>query len=265
MKNLYFSFFTIALLFNFSCDNKSSEFDNLMDEEEVKNSIELDTDLDFLETLSLNEFERENSRNPQSLPDCVSITVIIQQGFKEITLDFGEGCQIGNKNISGIMTLTYDPNIDEQELLITKEYTDLTINQKTINGVKTKLRELSNQNGNPQFTINANININWESGASLNREGTRIRERVSGEQGVWSTYVYHLTGNWTNTFGNGNTYSWEIIDPVVKESICYFFVSGSLSIEKPNVSGVLDYGNGGCDNTAIFISSDGNEFLIALD
>ena len=103
MKNLYFSFFTIALLFNFSCDNKSSEFDNLMDEEEVKNSIELDTDLDFLETLSLNEFERENSRNPQSLPDCVSITVIIQQGFKEITLDFGEGCQIGNKNISGII------------------------------------------------------------------------------------------------------------------------------------------------------------------
>ena len=71
MKNLYFSFFAIVLLFNFSCDNKSSEFDNLMDEEEVKNSIELDTDLDFLETLSLNEFERENSRNPQSLPDCV--------------------------------------------------------------------------------------------------------------------------------------------------------------------------------------------------
>ena len=53
MKNLYFSFFAILLLFNFSCDNKSSEFDNLMDEEEVKNSIELDTDLDFLETLSL--------------------------------------------------------------------------------------------------------------------------------------------------------------------------------------------------------------------
>ena len=93
-----------------------------VDEEEVKNSIDLDTDLDFLETLSLNEFERENSRDPQSLPDCVTITVIIQQGFKEITLDFGEGCQVGNKNISGIMTLTYQPNIDEQELLITKDY-----------------------------------------------------------------------------------------------------------------------------------------------
>jgi len=102
MKKLYFSFFAIFILFNFSCDNKSSEFDNLMDEEEVKNSIDLDTDLDFLETLSLNEFERENSRDPQSLPDCVTITVIIQQGFKEITLDFGDGCQVGNKNISGI-------------------------------------------------------------------------------------------------------------------------------------------------------------------
>ena len=99
MKNLYFSFFAIIVLFNFSCDDKSSEFDNLIDEEEVKNSIDLDTDLDFLETLSLNEFERENSRDPQSLPDCVTITVIIQQGFKEITLDFGDGCQVGNKNI----------------------------------------------------------------------------------------------------------------------------------------------------------------------
>ena len=73
MKNLYFSFFAIIILLNFSCENKSSEFDNLIDEEEVKNSIDLDTDLDFLETLSLNEFERENSRDPQSLPDCVTI------------------------------------------------------------------------------------------------------------------------------------------------------------------------------------------------
>ncbi len=51
----------------------------------------------------------------------------------------------------------------------------------------------------------------------------------------------------------------------MKEAICYFFVSGNVEIERPNVSGVLDYGNGECDNLAIFTTSNGEVIEISLD
>ena len=51
----------------------------------------------------------------------------------------------------------------------------------------------------------------------------------------------------------------------MKEAICYFFVSGNVSIERPNISGVIDYGDGDCDNLAIFTTSDGEVIEILLD
>jgi len=190
----------------------------------------------------------------------------MQQNFKEITLDFGDGCEVNGKFLAGIMIITFEPNPDAAQREVTTVFDNFTINQRTINGIKNRLWQASNDNGNPQHTITVDITVNWLTvDYILHRTGTKVRERVEGEQGIWTTYVFNITGEWTNAFGNGNTYSWETLTPLVKEAICYFFVSGNVSIERPNVSGVIDYGDGDCDNLAIFTTSDGEVIEISLD
>ena len=254
------------LILSFSCTDEALDNNfGTLHQSEIKQSMDLDVDLDFIEGLEIQTFEDHNSRNSQ-LPDCVTVTVVMQQNFKEITLDFGDGCEVNGKFLAGIMIITFEPNPDAAQREITTVFDNFTINQRTINGIKNRLWQASNDNGNPQHTITVDITVNWLTvDYLLHRTGTKVRERVEGQQGVWTTYVFNITGEWTNTFGNGNTYSWEILTPLVKEAICYFFVSGNVSIERPNINGVLDYGNGECDNLAIFTTSDGEVIEISLD
>ncbi len=266
MKNIIKLIGLFVLILSFSCTNEALEVDfQTLNEVEIKQSMDLDTDLAFIEELEVQVFEDHNLRNSQ-LPDCVTVTVVMQQNFKEITLDFGDGCEVNGKFLAGIMIITFEPDPNANQREITTVFDNFTINQRTINGVKNRLWQASNDNGNPQHTITVDITVNWlTTDYLIHRTGTKVRERVEGEQGIWTTYVFNITGQWTNTFGNGNTYSWEILTPLVKEAICYFFVSGNVEIERPNVSGVLDYGNGECDNLAIFTTSNGEVIEISLD
>jgi hypothetical protein len=77
-----------------------------------------ENELDFIEELEIQVFENHNSRNFQ-LPDCVTVTVVMQQNFKEITLDFGDGCEVNGKFLAGIMIITFEPNPDAAQREIT--------------------------------------------------------------------------------------------------------------------------------------------------
>ena len=58
-------------------------------------------------------------------------------------------------------------------------------------------------------------------------------------------------------FRNGNTHSYEVTNPLRREMVCRFFVSGSVDVVRTNFSGVFDYGEGDCDNQATFTFEDG--------
>ena len=94
----------------------------------------------------------------------------------------------------------------------------------------------------------------------------KIREWVEGfGSGIWSDNVFEVTGNWTSTFVNGNTHSYEVITPLRREVICHYFVSGSVDVERTNFSGIFDYGGGGCDNQATFTFDGGAVIDITLN
>ncbi len=98
------------------------------------------------------------------------------------------------------------------------------------------------------------------------REGTRIREWVEGfGSGVYSDNVFEITGDWTATFVNGNTHTYEVMMPLRREVICDYFVSGTFDVQRTNFGGLFDFGEGECDNQATFTFNNGQEIEITLN
>lgn len=268
----------LALIITGCSDNEPVE--NLaqdLDSTEVMLSAEMDVALETMDDIAIDAYEEQETNEDTSgrttngnefftLPDCVTITVVAQQNYRELTIDFGtEGCEVRNNILKGKIILSYTRDPDAREILITKTLEDFYFNDKSIVGTKTILRERSNDNGNPQFTKTVDITVVWPDGAEASRTGTRIREWIEGHgSGVWSDNVFEVTGNWASTFRNGNTHSYEVVIPLRREVICRFFVSGSIDVQRTNFAGVFDYGNGDCDNQATFTFEDGTVRDITL-
>ena len=202
-----------------------------------------------------------------TLPDCVTVTVVAQQGFRVVTVDFGsEGCLVRGHVLKGQLVFSYTRDVEAQQVLITYSLEDFFYDAKNILGNRTILRERSNVDGNPQFTHNLDFTIIWPNGTQASRSGTKIREWVEGfTSGVFTDNVFEVRGNWTTTFINGNTHAFDVVLPLRREVTCAHFVSGSIDIQRTNFGGLFDYGDGSCDNKATFTFNNGNQVDITLN
>jgi len=272
---LLFTLLTISLFITSCSDNETVTNDEQQqDYSEVARSAEIDKASDSMDDISIDVYETQErseenrtTANFNMLPDCVTVTVVMQQNYREITVDFGtEGCLIHGNVLKGKIILTYTRNPDAQEILITKTLEDFFFNNKNIVGGKTILKQLSNENGNPQFTKTSDLTIIWPNGAQASRSGVKIREWVEGfGSGIFSDNVFEIRGNWSTTFVNGNTHTYDVVIPLRREVICFYFVSGSIDVVRTNFSGVFDYGVGDCDNMATFTFDNGEVVDIVLN
>ncbi|WP_347924497.1 hypothetical protein [Pontimicrobium sp. SW4] len=270
----------LSLVF-FGCSENEpiDNFEKNLDSNEVALSVEIDVALETMDDIAIDAYEDQEVNEDTSgrtrttngnefftLPDCVTITVVAQQNYRELTIDFGtEGCEIRGNILKGKMIISYTRNLEAREILITKNLEDFYFNDKNIIGGKTILKERSNDNGNPQFTKTVDITVVWPDGIEASRTGTKTREWIEGHgSGVWSDNVFEVTGNWMSTFRNGNTHSYEVTNPLRREVVCRFFVSGSVNVERTNFAGIFDYGDGDCDNQATFTFEDGTVRNITL-
>lgn len=281
MKHMNFNFRRIGCLaalvvFTASCsDNEeiNDGEDQQVEFTEVARSAEIDRTSSIMDDIAIETYEtQENSENGRAatdfnLPDCVTVTLIAEQGFRELIIDFGnEGCTVNGNMLKGKMILSWERDPEAQTVSIMKVLEDFYFNDKQVEGTKSILKELSNENGNPQFTRTGTITITWPNGTQASRSGEKVREWVEGAlNGIWSDNVFEVTGFWSTTFINGNTHNYEVIVPLRREVICSYFVSGSIDVERTNFSGVFDYGEGECDNMATFTFANGTEVEIVLN
>ncbi|MFD2822982.1 hypothetical protein ACFS5M_04835 [Lacinutrix iliipiscaria] len=201
-----------------------------------------------------------------AFPGCTTITVVAELGYRQLTVDFGEGCVIRGHLYQGKIIITYDRDIDEQQVSIGYVLEDFYFDAKQVIGSNSILRELSNDDGNPQFTHTLDLTVVWPSGVQASREGLKVREWVEGfGSGVFSDNVFEVTGYWVANFVSGHTHSYEIDIPLRREVVCYYFVSGSVNVERTAFGGVFDYGEGDCDNQATFTFNSGDVVNITLN
>jgi len=280
-NNVWMFLVVVGLVFTACSNNDTDEQgEGTQDYSEVALSSEIDRASDAMDDIAIQVYEAQEDsetgsandenntvRNISNLPECVTITLVIEAMTREVTIDFGtEGCVVNGNTYKGKMILSYTRDPEAQQITITKTLEDFYFNNKNIVGGKTIVKVLSNNNGNPQFTKTTDITIIWPNGAQASRNGVKVREWVEGfGSGVWSDNVFEVTGNWTTTFVNGNTHSYEVVIPLRREVICYYFVSGSIDVERTNFSGVFDYGDGECDNNATFTFDNGTVVDIILN
>ncbi|WP_028872458.1 hypothetical protein [Psychroserpens burtonensis] len=277
ITKLMFSLVVLGLTFaSCSKDDTVAQEEQNEDISEVRLSSEIDKAASVVGDLIIDAYEGQELSDSNrlaedqlrnGLPDCVTITVVAQQGFREVTVDFGTaGCVVNGHVFKGQIVFSYTRNPDAQHVLITYDLVDFFFDAKNIIGSKTLLKEWSNDDGNPQFTHTLELTVIWPNGTQASREGLKIREWVEGfGSGVFSDNVFEVTGNWSTTFINGNTHSYQVITPLRREMICDYVVSGSVDVERTNFGGTFDYGNGNCDNQATFTFNNGTEIEVILN
>jgi hypothetical protein len=239
---------------------------------EVQKSAEIDQIDSVLADLIIEAYEEEETTadraaHSRDIPECVTITVVAQQYYRQVTIDFGvEGCIVRGHLLKGQIIFDYTRDPEAQQIMINYNVVDFYFDAKNVIGSRALLKELSNDNGNPQFTHSLDVTVIWPDGTQASRDGTRIREWVEGfASGIFSDNVFEITGNWTATFVNGNTHTYEVLTPLRREVICAYFVSGTFDVQRTNFGGVFDFGDGSCDNQATFTFNNGTEIPVVLN
>lgn len=272
IKNLLFLVLGTSLFFT-SCSK-----DDSADQETDETTIEI-TDLtaeaaetdeaadgafNIVETLYV-ETEEETRTSENSLfSDCVTITLSSENGITFVTLDFGLGCELRNGDVvSGIVDITYGP-LQNDTRTINYTFDNFTFNEKGIAGGGTIFRERSNLAGNPQSTVNKDIVVSFPNWVEATVTVDKEREWIEGVgTGTWEDNVFLITGNRSVVFDNGFTQNSEVTNALRREATCRYFVSGEVDITRNNGNGVLDYGDGTCDNVAT-LTVNGETITIIL-
>ena len=200
------------------------------------------------------------------LPDCVTITTVVTDTTREKTIDFGEGCELPNGNVlSGIINLSYAKDMEAASKTIALTLENFTFNDVAVEGSASVLRVRSNENGNPQGTVESNFSATWPNEDTASFTGTRTREWIEGfGTGFWGDNVFLITGKRTYIGRLGNVYMKEVITPLRRELACRFIVSGVLEISRNDNTASLDFGDGSCDAKGVLTQPDGTETEIFL-
>ena len=198
--------------------------------------------------------------------DCTTITLNENgDGTGTVVFDFGEGCTLRNgATVSGIINLEYQAIVNDSRTIM-YDFQDFTYNDNGVVGGGRIVRKLTNANGNPESMINETITVSFpNSDITATREGERIAEWVEGVgSGTWSDNVYHINGGWTTTFTNGFERTGEVTKTLVRRLSCIYLVEGILEVTQDGLTGSLDFGEGACDNVAIF-TINGSQYTVNL-
>ncbi|HPF11014.1 MAG TPA: hypothetical protein PKW08_09900 [Flavobacteriaceae bacterium] len=273
LKGIALSSLSLLAFWNVSC-NKD---DNSNNNDEVEFSAE-DTALvaraDNIVEGSQNVVEggyvktEEPTRTDNNIfpPDCA--TFIITGGGNNggtITIDFGESCTLlTGAIVSGKINMSYGPIVSGQRN-ITYNYENFTYNGNGVAGGGTIIRELENNQGNPQSTVNESITITF-TGTTVTgtRTGQRVAEWVQGVgSGNWQDNVFHIEGNWQTNLSNGFERTGVVTQTLVRKMSCLYLVSGRIEVSQQGLTGTLDFGDGTCDALATIIFN-GHEYPVIL-
>lgn len=191
------------------------------------------------------------------------------------TIDFGTtGCLLSNGNfVKGkiIISFVYQPSATSHT--INYAFDDFYHNGIKFVGNKTFTRIMTaataTSPSHPIVTMNMDISATFPNGNTYVRVGQRIREIIAGlDTPVLSDNIYKITGSWTTTYPTSTVQTSTITTPLQVKMSCIavnkpLIVQGVITFERNGNTATLDYGNGDCDNTALF-SMNGNTFTIII-
>lgn len=265
-KSLLFGAFLALSLF-IACDSSEKVQDTTaVNGEEITVDSDIDGSIDDVANIADDQYQMQQGATSKTtgeirsiLPLCAKVTTALENGTYTKTIDFGtEGCALPNGNVlKGKITISFSSNFNTLTRSITCVFVGFSHNNKHIEGTRSIMQELKSTDLlatlHPVSTQIVDMTITVD-GKVYNRTGTRVREMIEGfgTPYNWEDNAFLVTGHHTTKFPNGNEITSTIKTPLSFVMSCKlpFPVKGSVTIVKNDKEGLLDYGNGECDDLA---------------
>ncbi len=275
MKTKILLFGLCLSLLTIGCSKKDDNTNDNISAEEVGMNARIDVSNDDVQNVVENEFDATNVSGTNgkngyevqsALPACVTVTRVPAFGTMPTvgqlvtkTIDFGTaGCPLPNGNVLKgkiIITFTYNPTATTHT--INYQFVGFYHNAIKFDGNKSFTRSLTVATAtspvHPIVVMNMDMTATFPNGKIVTRTGTRTREIIEGFlTPIIADNIWKVTGNWTTTFPNTSVQTSTITTPLIIKATCANIVKGVITFVRGNNTATLDYGNGDCDNQAVF-------------
>lgn len=201
---------------------------------------------------------------------CFTVTVTPKEKAvfpKNVTLDFGSGCDAGGHIRRGKIIFTYSGRLQVPGNQVVTSFENYSIDSFSIEGKHTLTNSApagANQKSFSTKVENAKV-TNTQSGKWWTWKSERVFKQTEGNGTVFFPWddVYTLDGQSAGSTSPGVNWTSEITNPLTKKMTCRWLVSGKVEIRVNNTVGSLDFGNGECDNEAnLTVNGDSKTIML---
>jgi hypothetical protein len=206
----------------------------------------------------------------EPLTRCFTVTVTPRQKGvfpKTVTIDFGSGCEVRGHMRKGKIITVYTGRLHVPGSKAVTSFENFSIDSFKIEGKHTVQNTTSPGSNQRSFTTTAeNARItNVNNGKWYSWNSTRIMTQVEGNGTPFFPRddIFSITGTRIVQSSEGKNRTIEIIEPLLKKFACKWIVKGVVKISLNNTVGLLDFGDGNCDNKAT-LTVDGVSRAISL-
>jgi hypothetical protein len=202
---------------------------------------------------------------------CFTVTVvpkILHEFPKTVTWDFGNGCvgKDGKLRSGKIVTIFTGPMLVPGSKASTS-FINYNVDSFKIEGTHT----IENKSTSNHFAWQVNIIngkiTNTQTNKWVEWSTVRNHEQIKGNGSPFYSLdnVYQITGSSEGSKSNGNSWTSEITQPVIRKFTCIWRVKGEITFSRNSntKTAVLDYGDGSCDDQAT-VTLNGKSYVITL-
>jgi len=212
-------------------------------------------------------------------PPCLNVTIVTSGNTSApfpvtITLDFGAGCTCGDGHIrKGKIVVTYSDRLLYPHATANIQFADFAVDSIQVDNSTAYMISNTGTQDKLQFTIDIDAKLSKPTGNYTEWHSHKVITRVDGSaSNTPLDDVMQIEGSASGKAKRNDVIvAWkaEITNPFIKRFICRWISQGTIKVGRESLSansqwvGILDYGNGNCDNRAT-LSLNGVTYQITL-
>ena len=266
MKNLVnrtmcFMVFAAAALTFFSCSDDDGateiEQDQKVTQAELKTILEVDELSGVADDVVTELFEADKSGKAAKLNNECYEATYTETGF---TVTFADCSVESGENLDGSLSVVY--GVEGSDYAFTVTYDNLMVDGIKIDGTRSFAISGNEEESSVSFIIASNMIITMTDGAVISEEGNKTIAIVFGEE--FGDGALTIDGKWV-VKADGNTYSVDVSKLLEAQFGCDYIGKGLMLLNKNGLEVSVDFGDGGCDDSASVIYPDGTTEDFTLD
>jgi len=211
----------------------------------------------------------EKTKSTDSTVRCFTVTVdptTLHVFPKTVTIDFGSGC-IGKdgKLRKGKIITTYTGPMFISGSMATTTFDNYNVDSFKIEGTHTVKNTSTSNSISWSVKVTAGKITNTLNGRWHQWDGERIHQQLQGSDTPYdfSDDEFQITGSSTGSNSKGISWTSTITEPLLRKVSCHWIGAGKIEIERNGHQGILDFGDGSCDNK-VTITINGISYDISL-